>query len=81
MPEKSIEKLIEENNKDLKTKYNVLVKRTNSIISSINKIDAKLDFLVEKMAMFELMEDEDEDDEEEHESYDVDEEDEEGEEY
>lgn len=80
MPEKSIEKLIEENHKDLKTKYNVLVKRTNSIISSLNKIDAKLDFLVEKMAMFELMEDEDED-EEEYESYDVDEDDDEEEEY
>jgi hypothetical protein len=78
MPEKSIEKLIEENHKDLKTKYNVLVKRTNSIISSLNKIDAKLDFLVEKMAMFELMEDEDE---EEYESYDVDEDDDEEEEY
>jgi hypothetical protein len=73
MPEKSIEKLIEENHKDLKTKYNVLVKRTNSIISSLTKIDAKMDFLVEKMAMFELMEDEDEDEEEEYESYDEDE--------
>lgn len=77
MPEKSIEKLIEENHKDLKTKYNVLVKRTNSIISSLNKIDAKLDFLVEKMAMFELMEEEDEEDEEDYGSYDVDDDDEE----
>lgn len=80
MPEKSIEELIEDNHKDLKIKYNVLVKRTNSIISSLNKIDAKLDFLVEKMAMFELMEDEDEEDEE-YESYDVDENEEDEEEY
>lgn len=84
MSDKPIEKIIESSYKDLTTKYNVLVKRTNSIITSVNTMNAKLDFLVEKMSMFELMEDENEDEEiEGYEPYDDDDEDDddEGEEY
>ena len=49
-------KTIEKNHKDLLTKYNVLVKRTNSIITGLNLANEKLDFLVETMGMFELIE-------------------------
>lgn len=55
-------KNIEKNQKDLTTKYNVLVKRTNSIITSLSEINEKLDFLVETMSMFELEDDEDDED-------------------
>jgi hypothetical protein len=51
-------KSIEKNQKDLTTKYNVLVKRTNSIINSLSQINEKLNFLIETMSMFELSEDE-----------------------
>lgn len=54
-------KKIDKNHKDLLTKYNVLVKRTNSIITSISTINDKLDYLVETMSMFELVEEEEED--------------------
>jgi predicted transcriptional regulator len=63
-------KNIEKNQKDLTTKYNVLVKRTNSIITSLSEINEKLDFLVETMSMFELADDEDgEDDEDDYEDF------------
>ena len=55
-------KNIEKNQKDFTTKYNVLVKRTNSIITSLSEINEKLDFLVETMSMFELEDDEDDED-------------------
>jgi len=75
MTDKLIEQLkkhIDKNHKDLITKYNVLVKRTNSIITSLSKIDEKLNYLVETMSMFELVE---EDEEEEFDPYHVDPED------
>jgi len=59
-------KKIEKNHKDLLTKYNVLVKRTNSIITSLSTISDKLDYLVETMSMFELVEEEDEEEYEEY---------------
>ena len=77
MSDKPLEKLVEEYYKKLETKYNVLVKRTNSIITSLTKIDSKLDYLIEKMSMFELMEEEEEDIENEYEPYNEDDEDDE----
>lgn len=69
MPDKPVEKIVEEYFKKLETKYNVMVKRTNSIISSLNEVNSKLDYLIEKMSMFELMEEDDEDIEDEYEKY------------
>jgi len=71
MSDQHLEKLknIEKNQRDLFTKYNVLVKRTNSIITTLNQINEKLDYLVETMSMFELMEDSAEEDEDDYESY------------
>ena len=58
-----IKNLIQKHQKDLTTKYNVLVKRTNSIITSLDNLNTKMDYLVERMSMFEFIdEDEDEDD-------------------
>ena len=54
---KDLIRTLDKNHKDLITKYNVLVKRTSSIITSVNLINEKLDYLVETMSMFELMED------------------------
>lgn len=68
MPDKPVEKIVEEYFKKLETKYNVMVKRTNSIISSLNEINTKMDHLIEMMSMFELME-EDDDIEDEYEKY------------
>lgn len=59
---------IQKHQKDLTTKYNVLVKRTNSIITSLDKLNTKMDYLVERMSMFELVDE----DEEDLESYGVD---------
>lgn len=61
----SVLKKIEANQKDLITKYNVLVKRTNSIITSLSQIDTKIEYLVETMSMFET----DEDDEGEYDGF------------
>ena len=55
---KDLIRTLDKNHKDLITKYNVLVKRTSSIITSVNLINEKLDYLVETMSMFELVEDE-----------------------
>lgn len=58
---KKLKQSLDKNYKDLTTKYNVLVKRTNSIITSLSEINQKLDYLVETMSMFELVEDDSED--------------------
>ena len=55
---KDLIRTLDKNHKDLITKYNVLVKRTSSIITTINTINEKLDYLVETMSMFELIEEE-----------------------
>jgi hypothetical protein len=63
MVDKEITKLIKDidkNHKDLLTKYNVLVKRTSSIISSLSELNAKIDYLAEMMSMFELAEENEE---------------------
>lgn len=52
---------IQKYQKDLTTKYNVLVKRTNSIITSLDKLNTKMDYLVERMSMFELVDEDEED--------------------
>lgn len=52
---------IQKHQKDLTTKYNVLVKRTNSIITSLDKLNTKMDYLVERMSMFELVDEDEED--------------------
>ena len=49
---KDLIRTLDKNHKDLITKYNVLVKRTSSIITSVNLINEKLDYLVETMSMF-----------------------------
>ena len=54
---------IDKHHKSLETKYNVLVKRTNSMIKSLSIIDDKLDFLLDKMSMFEFIEEAGEEDE------------------
>lgn len=59
MADKEIQNLartIEKNQKDLVTKYNVLVKRTSSIISTLAEMNEKLDYLLETMSMFEIVE-------------------------
>lgn len=53
-----ISRKIELNHKDLTTKYNVLVKRTNSIISSLNKMLEYIDAITEKLSVLEFIEDE-----------------------
>lgn len=53
-----ISRKIELNHKDLTTKYNVLVKRTNSIISSLNKMLEYIDTITEKLSVLEFIEDE-----------------------
>jgi len=70
MADKEINELIkkiEKNHKDLLTKYNVLVKRTSSIITTLATLNDKLDYLVETMSMFELVEEDG--DAEEYEEY------------
>ncbi len=62
---------IDKHHKSLETKYNVLVKRTNSMIKSLSIIDDKLDFLLDKMSMFEFIEEAGEEDEEEFDPYHV----------
>jgi len=62
---------IEDNHKQLVTKYNVLVKRTNSIISTLKDLNSKLDFLSDKMSMFEIIEEEDIEDEPDFDPYQV----------
>ena len=62
---------IEDNHKQLVTKYNVLVKRTNSIISTLKELNSKLDFLSDKMSMFEIIEEEDIEDEPDFDPYQV----------
>lgn len=59
---KKIKELLEEHHKDLTTKYSVLVKRTNSIITTLSGINDKLDYLVDTMSMFELIEEENRED-------------------
>jgi len=87
MADKEINELlkkIEKNHKDLLTKYNVLVKRTSSIITTLSTLNDKMDYLVETMSMFELVEDEEEYEEDfnpyriESEDYDDDDDDEDG---
>jgi len=46
---------IEKNHKDLTTKYRVLVKRTDSIISSLNDLQPKIDSLINKLSVFEIL--------------------------
>lgn len=53
-----ISRKIELNHKDLTTKYNVLVKRTNSIISSLNKMLEYIDAITEKLSVLEFIDDE-----------------------
>tara|TARA_E500000318_G_C3528056_1_gene199269 strand:+ start:665 stop:925 length:261 start_codon:yes stop_codon:yes gene_type:complete len=58
MPNNDLDKLvkaIDKNHNLLVTKYNVLVKRTNSIISSLKDVNAKLEYLSDKMSMFEII--------------------------
>jgi len=62
---------IEDNHKQLVTKYNVLVKRTNSIISTLKELNSKLNFLSDKMSMFEIIEEEDIEDEPDFDPYQV----------
>ena len=62
---------IEDNHKQLVTKYDVLVKRTNSIISTLKELNSKLNFLSDKMSMFEIIEEEDIEDEPDFDPYQV----------
>ena len=62
---------IEDNHKQLVTKYNVLVQRTNSIISTLKELNSKLNFLSDKMSMFEIIEEEDIEDEPDFDPYQV----------
>tara|TARA_B100002019_G_C21174955_1_gene550580 strand:+ start:468 stop:728 length:261 start_codon:yes stop_codon:yes gene_type:complete len=49
---------LEKNHKDLVTKYRVLVKRTDSIISSLQSIEPKVDLLLDKLSAFEILDEE-----------------------
>lgn len=49
---------LEKNHKDLVTKYRVLVKRTDSIISSLHSLEPKVDLLLEKLSAFEILDEE-----------------------
>ena len=49
---------LEKNHKDLVTKYRVLVKRTDSIISSLHSLEPKVDLLLEKLSAFEILNEE-----------------------
>lgn len=53
-----IAKKIDLNHRDLVTKYNVLVKRTNSIITSLSKMLEYIDSITEKLSVLEFIEDE-----------------------
>lgn len=52
-------KRLEGHHKDLTTKYNILVKRTNSIINTLKDVNTKLEYLSDKLSMFEFIEAED----------------------
>jgi hypothetical protein len=49
---------LEKNHKDLVTKYRVLVKRTDSIISSLQSLEPKVDLLLQKLSAFEILDEE-----------------------
>jgi len=49
---------LEKNHKDLVTKYRVLVKRTDSIISSLQTLEPKVDLLLQKLSAFEILDEE-----------------------
>jgi hypothetical protein len=46
---------LDKDHKDLTTKYRVLVKRTSSIISTLKSIDTKINNLLDKLSIFEIL--------------------------
>lgn len=72
---KDLMKTLDANHKELATKYNVLVKRTNSIINSVKDINEKLEFIADKLSMLDFMEQDDEDSDEDFNPYSLDPED------